>query len=145
MRKPIIRLAEQGKVVARDQQFRPARQVVAGSHLARSARHTGAPDPNPKKPHSKLIAVALALLFGYFGAHLFYLGQRRQALFYLGATLFCLALMAVLFAITPVASISSGFIILALLLLAIGGVFLVYLHALLDAVRIIFSSSEFMR
>lgn len=136
-RKPVVRLIEQGRIVAPDWQLRPARLPVTSPTLAKTPRQAPAPDPIAAPP-SKLVAVVLAVLLGYLGAHLFYLGQRRRAFSYLIGTLLCVALIAVLLAMLP--TMGDGFFILFLLVMGVAGIATVYLHALLDAVLIICNS-----
>lgn len=102
--------------------------------------------PGPERHFSKGLAVALAVLLGFFGAHLFYLGDRKLARRYLFITLACLAVGALAVPVTKWAALGSGWggIILGLTLLgaAAAGIVMVYLWSLLDAARILAGGLE---
>ena len=141
-RKPPVRLLERGLVVALASPLRPAAQrVAARPRRPLLPRRLLAPNPGPDPisvPPSKGVAVLLAVLLGYVGAHLFYLGNRRAAFRYLLTTLLCALLLGVVLVTLPVAASSgSGFIALFLALMAVAGIALVYFFALLDAIGIL--------
>lgn len=143
-RKPSVRLLERGIVMALASPLRPAAQrVAARPHLPLLPRRVLAPNPGPDPipaPPSKGVAVLLAVLLGYVGAHLFYLGNRKTAFRYLLTTLLCALLLVIVLVTLPVAASSgSGFIALFLALLAVAGIALVYFYALLDAIGILFN------
>ena len=101
-----------------------------------------ADNPTPAASPSKAVAVMLAVLLGVFGAHLFYLGYRKRAFKYLVATLICLGLIVLLLATLPAASLGSGLAILFVASMAAVGIAMVYVYALLDALRIIFNGVD---
>ena len=141
VRKPIAGLAKRGTVAAGRQRLQTARQYVPSRRLALPPRQALAPEPTPTTPN-KWLAVALAVLFGVFGAHLFYLGNRRGAIGYLAATLLCVGLIALLLATLPASSMGAGFAILFVVCMAAVGIGLVYVRALVDAVRIIIEGPD---
>ncbi len=124
---------------------RPVRRPAAAApHLAPPSHQTqtlvrdAAPAATPKKG----VAVALAVLFGYLGLHLFYLGYRRRAVKYLVATILCAGLTALVLAMLPVASLNAALVVLFLASLGIIGIAVVYAYALLDALIILFSGTD---
>lgn len=121
--------------------FQKVRVAAASLRRALPPHQAVAPDPSPAEPH-KGIAIALAVLFGIFGAHLFYLGLRRQAFQYLVVTLLCALLIVVLVSMLPTATLGNGLIILFLACLALIGIGTVYIRALLDAFRVIFGGTD---
>lgn len=94
--------------------------------------------PAPGRHFSKGLAVALAILLGIFGAHLFYLGDRYRARRCLFITLACLAVAALGASVVALSVSWAGLSLgLALLIGGAAGLVMVYLWALLDAARIL--------
>jgi TM2 domain-containing membrane protein YozV len=98
------------------------------------------PDP-PVRYARKGVAFALAVLLGFFGAHLFYIGDRRRGLRYLFITLAGIALAALAFPIANLAIFGGGWagllVGVTLLVLGAGAILSVYFRALLDGFRIL--------
>jgi TM2 domain-containing membrane protein YozV len=98
------------------------------------------PQAEPR-PYHKGVAFALAVLLGFTGAHLFYLGNNREGFRRLTFTLIGLALLAIAVPVGMSSAFGAGFggVVITLYLL-IGGLLLIgamYSHALLDAVLIL--------
>ncbi|SFQ69073.1 TM2 domain-containing protein [Hymenobacter arizonensis] len=113
--------------------------VVIGKRLAKAASPLE-PDP-PVRYARKGVAFALAVVLGFFGAHLFYLGDNRRALWYLLITLAGLALAALAIPIGNLAVFGGGLgaalVAVFFLLLGVGAVLSVYLRALIDGMHIL--------
>ncbi|MCC3152834.1 NINE protein [Hymenobacter sp. BT770] len=114
--------------------------------VSHSAQLAQLPAPEPALHYSKGLAVLLAVLFGYLGAHLFYLGDRKPALAYLLTTLACIGLMLIAVPVANSAALGVGMggavVGIFLLLLGAGGIAYVYLRALFDGVRILAGGLE---
>ena len=142
VRKPSMRSVVRGRVAAGRPQLQPVRLVAASLRKALPKRPVLTDGPTPAPYPSKAVAVMLAVVFGIFGAHLFYLGYRRKAFGYLAATLLCVLLMVLLLATLPAASLSTGLTALFLASMAAVCIAIVYAYALLDALRILLNGPE---
>ncbi|WP_035565379.1 NINE protein [Hymenobacter sp. IS2118] len=108
----------------------------AGNAAARS------PQPPVRIVH-KGVVLLLAVLLGFFGAHLFYIGDNRRARRYLLTSLGGLALAALALPIASLAFFGGGwgavFVLFVLVGAGLGVVLSNYFHALVDGIAILFS------
>ena len=107
--------------------------------LASPARVLTAPDdPNP---YHKGVAFALAVVLGFLGAHLFYLGRKRDGFRYLLFSLACATLCFIAVPVGTSAFVGGGLggavVALYILLAGLIGLAYTYLNALADGVRIL--------
>ena len=96
------------------------------------------PAPEPARYVRKGVAFALALLLGFLGAHLFYIGDRRRALRYLLITLAGAAIIALAFPVANLAFFGGGlggaFAGIFMLVLGAGAILSVYIRAVQEGV-----------
>jgi TM2 domain-containing membrane protein YozV len=97
--------------------------------------------PDDPKPYHKGVAFALAVVLGFLGAHLFYLGRNRDGFRYLLFSLACATLCFIAVPVGTSAFVGGGLggLIVALYILLAGltGIAYTYLNALADGVRIL--------
>ncbi|WP_426059721.1 NINE protein [Hymenobacter sp. B1770] len=108
----------------------------------RLANAAGQQEPDPPVRYARRgVAFALAVLLGFFGAHLFYIGDNRRATRYLLITLAGVALSALAFPIASLAVFGGGLggslVAIFLLLLGGGAILSVYFRALMDGFGIL--------